>query len=119
MHLFTVYLDSCTSHIAFSFSAGPTAAPAAAPSPSPKPSNPAVLVLNVQINQITARSITQYAWAVRHSSAADKSSVKFSDKAVLSQTIEVSLTLISRLKAHVKLIHEASLCTARMLTKAA
>jgi hypothetical protein len=50
-----------------------------------------VLVLNVQIAQISARSITQYAWAVRHSSAADKASVKFNEKAVLSQTIEVSI----------------------------
>jgi hypothetical protein len=40
---------------------------------------------------MSARSITQYAWAIRHSSAADKSSVKFSEKAVLSQTVEVSL----------------------------
>ncbi|WIA24061.1 hypothetical protein OEZ85_013674 [Tetradesmus obliquus] len=73
------------------------AAPAAPPSPSPKPkpSNPAVLVLNVAINQISARSITQYAWGVRHSSTADKASVKFSEKAVLSQTVEATRTVAS------------------------
>jgi hypothetical protein len=35
------------------------------------------------------RRMTKYAWALRHSSSADKTSVRFSGKAVLSQTIEV------------------------------
>lgn len=63
--------------------------PVPSPAPSPRGNNPAVQVLQVQFGPISARSVTQYTWSVRHSSKSEKESVKFSEKATLTQTVEV------------------------------
>lgn len=95
--------------------AGPGSGTTQSPKPAPAPGASGLLApLQLQLMRVSSSSITRYAWAVKFALKPDKPSVKFSDRAAISNELQVR----GSKRAWRRMLHARSVLCACMTQRA-